>query len=104
MLDFVKQLVLGDKRKILSADKARKFSDDVNDKNKKIKEMEELEEIQYKIKEAIDRGRYSIPMYIIFPVNLQLLEESKYSVTKIESFSYTSDRYEISWLKKDGES
>lgn len=104
MLDFVKQLVLGDKRKILSADKARKFSDDVNDRNKKIKEMEELGEIQYKIKEAIDRGRYSIPMYIIFPVNLQILEESKYSVTKIESFSYTSDRYEISWLKKDGES
>ena len=45
MLDFVKQLVLMNKRKILSADKARKFSDDVNDRNKKIKEIEELEEM-----------------------------------------------------------
>lgn len=104
MLDFVKQLVLMNKRKILSADKARKFSDDVNDRNNKIKEMEELEEIQYKIKEATDRGRYFIFMYIDFPVNLQILEESKYSVTKIDSFAYASNRYEISWLKKDGES
>lgn len=54
MLDFMKRLVLNDKRKILSADEARKFTDDVNVRNKKIKEMEELEEIQHKIKEATD--------------------------------------------------
>ena len=104
MLDFVKQLVLMNKRKILSADEARKFTDDVNDRNKKIKEMKELEEIQYKIKEATDGGRYSISMCIDFPVNLQILEESKYSVTKIDSFTYNRYRYKISWLKKDGES
>ncbi len=102
MLDFMKRLVLNDKRKILSADKARKFSDDVNDRNEKFKEMEELEEIQYKIKEATDRGRYSISMYIIFPGNLQILEESGYSIKKIDS-EFVNDRYEISWSKKDGE-
>lgn len=102
MLDFMKRFVLDDKRKILSADKARKFSDDVNNRNEKIKKMEELEEIQYKLEEATNLGRYFISMYIAFPVNLQILEESGYSIKKIDS-EFVNDRYEISWSKKDGE-
>lgn len=37
MLDFMKRLVLDDKRKILSADKARKFTDYVNERKRKLK-------------------------------------------------------------------